>query len=276
MDANKWGNRPHFPGRIRARSHLFVHRPSVFAKRIGALLVTGVLLTIVAPVLADENNTPLTTEAPISQASDAPSLSDTATASQSPSPSESATPSPNPSGQNSSASPSASDTQTASASPSPRPPEATSNQAIRIDLPSVLPVDPRALSRILPAINISGPQYLLACLNSSNLIFDLQQKNVSDSISEGDRLLTGDFSQNVMISGTADQVKALINSSNGLRMVSLRGAISSARASFSFIAVSRPVLSASICSQSLNTRTLSFRPLGLGMDLLKNSIILKK
>ena len=89
-------------------------------------------------------------------------------------------------------------------------------------------------------------------------------------------MLTGDFSQNVMVSGTADEVEALINSSNGLRMVSIRGSIASASASFSFIAVSRPVLSASICSQSLNIRTLSFRPLGLGMDLLKNSIILKK
>jgi hypothetical protein len=147
---------------------------------------------------------------------------------------------------------------------------------MRIDLPAVLPVDPRALSRILPAINLSGPQYLLACLNSSSLIFDLQQKNVPDSISGDEILLTGDFSQRTMISGTTPQVEALINSSNGLRMLSVRGAISSASATFAFIAVSRPVLSASICDQSLNTRTLSFRQLGIGQDLVKNSIILKK
>jgi hypothetical protein len=147
---------------------------------------------------------------------------------------------------------------------------------MRVDLPSVLPVDPRALTRVLPAINLTGPQYLLACLNSSSLIFDLQQKNVPDSISGEQLMLSGDFSQATMISGTTPQVEALINSSNGMRLVSLRGAISSATASFSFVAVSRPVLSASICEQSLNTRTVSFRPLGLGQDLLKNTIILKK
>jgi len=272
VDANKWRNRPRPLRGIGSRSHLLVHRPSVVAKRIGALLVAGILVTIVAPVLADESNSTPATEAPASETATSLSASDTSTASQSPTPSESASATSSPAASN----PDSSDTQTASASPSPKPPSAIASQGMRVDLPTVLPVDPRALTRVMPAINLSGPQFLLACLNSSTLIFDLQQKNVPDSISGEELLLAGDFSQMTMISGTTPQVEALINSSNGLRMVSLRGAISGASASLSFVAVSRPVLSASICDQSINTRTLSFRPLGLGQELRKNTVILKK
>ena len=273
VDANKWANRPRFSRGIGSRSHLLIHRPSFIAKRLGALLVSGVLVTIVAPVLADESGSVITAAAPTSETTTTTTTtSETSTVTESPTPTESATASASPSVSNSNSS----DTQTASASPSPKPPAAIASQGMRIDLTSVLAVDPRALSRVLPAINLSGPQYLLACLNSSSLIFDIQQKNVPDSISGGELLLIGDYSQTMMISGATPQVEALINSYNGLRMVSLRGAISSASATFSFIAVSRPVLSTSICAQSVNTRALSFRPLGLGMDLLKNSVILKK
>ena len=79
-----------------------------------------------------------------------------------------------------------------------------------------------------------------------------------------------------MITGTAAQVEAIINSFSGLRMVSLRGSISEAVATFAFVAVSQPVLNASICSRSVNTRTIIFRPLGIGMDLKKNGLTLKK
>jgi hypothetical protein len=58
--------------------------------------------------------------------------------------------------------------------------------------------------------------------------------------------------------------------------VSQRGSISGAVATFAFVAVSQPVLDASICSRSVNTRTLYFRPLGLGLELKKNGLVLKK
>ncbi len=274
VDKDKWADRPRFTKGNPSRSHLLVHEPSVFVKRIGALIITGVLLTIVAPVLADENNS-----VPIEEQVSAPSDSappDTSTVSESPTPTEAPIPSSSPSAQGSRAPSQSSDTQTASASPSPRTPEPIANQGMRIDMPSILPVDPRALSRNLPLINISGPEFVLACMNSSNAIFDIYRKNAPDSFFNGDNLASGDFSQNLMISGTAAQVEAIINSYNGLRMVSLRGSISEAIATFSFVAVSQPVLNASMCSRSVNTRTLHFRPLGLGMDLIKNGLTLKK
>jgi hypothetical protein len=208
--------------------------------------------------------------------SESPAPSDTSTVSESPSPSEAPIPSSSPSAQGSSSPSQSFDTETASTSPSPRPPEPIANQGMRIDLPSILPVDPRAQSRNLPAINISGPDYLLACMNSSNLIFDIYRKNSPDLIFNGEQLAAGDFSQSLLISGTSAQVEAIINSYNGLRMVSVRGSISEAVATFAFVAVSQPVLNASMCSRSVNTRTLHFRPLGLGMDLVKNGLTLKK
>ena len=275
MNRNKWSDRPRFTGANPSRSHLFVHKPSVFAKRIGALIITGVLLTIVAPVLADENNLP-PIEEQVSAPSESPLATDTSTVSESPSPSEAPIPSSSPSAQGSSSPSQSFDTDTASASPSPRPPEPIAYQGMRIDMPSILPVDPRALSRNLPAINISGPDYLLACMNSSSLIFDIYRKNSPDSNFNGEQLATGDFSQSLLISGTSAQVEAIINSYNGLRMVSLRGSISGAVATFAFVAVSQPVLDASMCSRSVNTRTLIFRPLGIGFELKKNGLTLKK
>lgn len=274
VNRNKWANRPRFTAGNPRRSHLFVHKPSVFAKRIGALIITGILLTIVAPVLADENNSP-----PIEELATAPTDSaptDTSTVSESPSPSEVPIPSSSPSSQGSDAPSQSSDTQTASASPSPRKPEPIADQSMRLDMPSILPVDPRAASRNLPAINISGPDFVLACINSTQVIFDIYRKNAPDSYFNGEHLASGDFSQSLMISGTAAQVEAIINSYGGLRMVSLRGSISGVVATFAFVAVSQPVLNTSMCSSSGNTRTLYFRPLGLGMELIKNGLTLKK
>jgi hypothetical protein len=108
------------------------------------------------------------------------------------------------------------------------------------------------------------------------VIFDIYRKNAPDSYFNGEHLASGDFSQSLMISGTAAQVEAIINSYSGLRMVSLRGSISGAVATFAFVAVSQPVLNTSMCSSSGNTRTLYFRPLGLGMELIKNGLTLKK
>jgi hypothetical protein len=275
VNRDKWSDRPRFTGANPSRSHLFVHRPSVFAKRIGALIITGVLLTIVAPVLADENSVAPIEEEVIAP-SESPASSDTSTVSESPSPSEAPIPSSSPSAQGSSSPSQSFDTETASTSPTPRPREPIANQGMRIDMPSILPVDPRALSRNLPAINISGPDYLLACMNSSNLIFDIYRKNSPDSNFNGEQLASGDFSQSLMISGTSAQVEAIINSYNGLRMVSVRGSISRAVATFAFVAVSQPVLDASMCSRSVNTRTLYLRPLALGLELKKNGLTLKK
>lgn len=275
VDKDKWADRPRFTKGNPSRSHLLVHEPSVFVKRIGALIITGILLTIVAPVLADENNSaPI--EEQVSTPSDLPVAPETSTVSESPTPTEGPIPSSSPSAQGSDAPSQNSDTQTVSASPSPRTPEPIANQGMRIDMPSTLPVDPRALSRNLPAINISGPDFVLACMNSSKAIFDIYRKNAPDSNFNGEQLATGDFSQRLLISGTSAQVEAIINSYNGLRMVSLRGSISGAVASFAFVAVSQPVLDASMCSRSVNTRTLIFRPLGIGFELKKNGLTLKK
>ena len=275
VNRNKWANRPRFTAGNPSRSHLFLHKPSVFAKRIGALIITGILLTIVAPVLADESNL-APVEEQISAPSESPLATDTSTVSESLSPSEVPIPSSSPSSQGSDAPSQSSDIQTASATPSPRKPEPIADQSMRIDMPSILPVDPRAASRNLPAINISGPDYVLACINSPHVIFDVYRKNVPDSNFNGENLASGDFSQSLLVSGTAAQVEAIINSYSGLRMVSLRGSISGEVATFAFVAVSQPVLKSSLCSSSGNTRTLYFRPLALGLELKKNGLTLKK
>ena len=251
-----------------------VKHPSVIAKRLGALILTGILISVVAPVLAEENSPSSSVDQAAPSPDDSSMPVDTPTVSDTPTTSQTSIPSSIPSAQSSDTSTSTVDTQTASPSPTPAAPLAS--QVMRLDLPTNLSVDPRALSKTLPAINIAGPEFVLACISSPQATLDLYAKNSQDSIFYGKHLVSGDLTQRVLLSGSTAQVEALINSYNGLRIVSLRGSISSAVVRFEVVAMSKPSLEASFCSHSVNTRTLTFRPLGLGMDLIKNGLTLKK
>ena len=283
MNRSKWSNRPRLNLGERIPVYLHAQKPKVLVKTFLAFSLVGLLFTIVAPVIADESAAPITsatetttvTSDPTASPALAPELSevaipvDPAMATQSPSPSQSAT-----------AGNSSAESVTASSSPSPTatPAAALKNQSMRVEIPSILPVDPRATSRNFPAILVSGPRYLLACLTGSNLFFDVYAKNSVQSSFNGEELVSGDGSSQLMITGTVDQVLAIFNSFGGLRATSARNAIGGLYANVSLVAMNQPSLNPIFCGQSApaNFRFIQFRPLALGMNLIKNDVNLKK
>lgn len=288
VDKAKWAERPRLTLFSTFPTYMASGKSKVLAKRFLALCCVGALLSLVAPVIADENSSPTDEATPLPSASSEPfpETAPTDAPSEVPIPLDSTQPTPTPSPTPSApslpgASPSPSDTTTAlaqpSPSPSPTPVAPLKNQGMRISVPSVLPVDPRATSRNLPGVIIIGPRYLLACLQGSNLYFDIYLKGSAQAIFNNQQLVSGDLTSQLLISGTTDQVLAIINSYGGLKATSTRGAIGNLNSRLSFVAMNEPTLEVSFCDQGSNEnlRFIQFRPLGIEKKIIKNSLTLK-
>ena len=93
-----------------------------------------------------------------------------------------------------------------------------------------------------------------------------------------EQLVSGDRSSQLLISGTTDQVVAIVNSYSGLKAVSTRSAIGGLSARMSFVAMNEPTLDSSFCGQGspANLRVIQFRSLQLEKNLIKNSVDLKR
>ncbi len=283
MNKAKWSSRPRLNLFSRFPVYLHGQKPSVLLKTFLAFCCVGLMFSVVAPVIADENT------APLPSARETTTVTSEATATPTPSPELSevlipvdpamATPSPSPS-HSATTGNSSPESITASSSPSPTatPAAALKNQTMRVEIPSILPVDPRASSRNFPAILVSGPRYLLACVTGSNLTFDVYAKNAVQSTFNNEELVNGDGSSQLMITGTVDQVLAIFNSYGGLRASSTRNAIGGLYANVSLVAMNQPSLDPIFCGQRspANFRFIQFRPLALGMNLIKNDVNLKK
>lgn len=288
VEFGRWANRPRLNLFGRIPLYMASHQPKVLAKRFFALAVVGVILSVVAPVIADESSAPSGTEIPAPEVSGEPIPADTPTdtPSEVPIPTDTTQASPSPSAM---PSPDATrapvesvETRTAfvdeSPSPSPTPVGPLADQRMRVNIPNVLPVDPRATSRLLPAINLDGPRYLLACIEGSNLYFDIYAKNSPQSFFNNEQLVSGDMTSQLLISGTTDQVLAIINSYGGMKAVATRSAMGGLYARMSFVAMTEPTLESAFCTQGSpsNFRIVYFRGLGLGMNLIKNSLVLRR
>lgn len=274
---------------LRARAAAEVMRnqePRILLYRLLALALVGIVLTIVAPVIADENATPPPMEEVAGQPSQSASPIPSESASDAPAdliiPIDPSAPSPSPAPSANSASPGdpnsmvdSPDSMTVGGSATASP---ESIQTLQLNIPTVLPVDPRALFSYLPPINVSGSRYLLACLRGNNLLFDVYAKNSRDSFFNEVQLVEGDLTSDLLISGTTDQVVAILNSGGGTRIVGARGPLGGLYLSLTLIALTSPSLDPVHCGQAsaMNSRTIYLRALGLGMDLIKNGISLNR
>ena len=150
----------------------------------------------------------------------------------------------------------------------------TKNQTIRINVASVIPVDPRAHRSTVPAISITGPEYLLVCMQGANLSFDV---NAGNSTNGSGVLVSGDISSRALISGTTAQVNAIINGAGGTKILGLAGPVGGHYAVFNFVALSHPSLEQAFCNlgSPTNNRVIYLRALGINRSLIKGSIKLK-
>jgi hypothetical protein len=224
-----------------------------------------------APTMADE-----LTPAPITEVTSSPSAEPSPSISESPSPQASGSPAPasNPSEEPIAPVPSGS----ASPSASPTAATALTNQNMQIRIPTSLLVDPRARTTSISEVSISGPDHILVCARSTSLISDVYLKNVADSEFGDENLVAGDQTSNLMVTGNVDQVLTILNSARGIRVSSPLGTIANQSILFKFVATSASTLDSKLCSKATaaNTRTLSFRELGLQIEMKKGDLSLKQ
>jgi len=232
-----------------------------------------------APTMADEltpspNNEVVATATP--EASAEPSAS--ASASPEPQVSQSATPAPVPSEEPIAPVPSSSPSPSPSTSPTPPPPTALVNQNMQVRVPTSLLVDPRARIASVSELFVAGPQHLLVCISGGSTISDVYLKNFADADFGGKTLVAGDRTSSVQVTGSVDQVLAILNGAQGVRVSSPFGTMVSQSVVFRFIATSAPTLDSKLCAKAwpANTRGLTFRELGLQIEMKKGDVILKR
>jgi len=170
-----------------------------------------------------------------------------------------------------------SSTPSAKPSPTPTPPHALASQSLVVQIPNVISVDPRARSVLLPQIAVYGSTNILACISSAQILFAAGFPNTTANAPAGSPLVSGNMSTNLLVSGTAGQVMAILNLSDGMRVTSTGPAIANRSATFSFVAVSEPTINPALCGSGSvsNSRTLTFQAMGLDLSMAKGTVRLK-
>jgi hypothetical protein len=270
-----------FIERLKARISDFFNSENKFvrlAARLGSLALFAVVVSTIAPTIADElSSSPEVVQQP-AQPAPAPT----------PSPTEvEATPTPS-----ASPTPEAQITRPAIASTSPTP-LAESSESVTVKdeppapleiqpkyvlrIPNSVAVDPRARSYYLPHIYAAadGAQFTMACISGAGITFDSRNKQSSQNSDEGKDLVMGDQSGLLLISSTTARVVNLINSYTGLLVSSANGGLANKALTMRFVAVTAPVVDPTFCSAAKSSAATAFRPLGLEQSTVKGGGKLK-
>jgi hypothetical protein len=140
-------------------------------------------------------------------------------------------------------------------------------------------VDPRALNRFLPHIYISNPdpavRYTMVCISGPGLRFDVKQKGAAHNQVEGDQLISGDLSGQVIVSAETARAIELVNSYQGLFLTSTGGGIAGRSLTLRFVAVSKPVTDPAFCSAARSGAITTIRALALDQSTVKGGGRLK-
>lgn len=230
--------------------------------RFVLMSLVAVFIAQVVPTLAEESKT-------VEEVSAEQSSTPVEQPAQTPAPSQSPTADPQPS-----------PTPTPSASPTSAPPapKALDAQGMKIQLSSRISVDPRAQVVRVPAISITGPEYLLLCIQSQTSVVDLLTKGVPNNVVATNLYLDGDLTSTVTLAGPTTLVNSVFNSEGGARVSSLGGFLSNKVVELSFVATDTMALNSSLCTEVApgNKRVILLSPLSLGMDLKKGEVRLEK
>ena len=142
--------------------------------------------------------------------------------------------------------------------------------------PHSISVDPRAGAVLLPKLALfGGGESGILCITGS-AFFDIGQKNLANNDGVGDLQVAGDFSGNLRITGSAGAIQTIINSGNGLRVISTRNRLANSSITFSYGALTMPATDSTFCGLAPFRTRLSFRPLDLQMDNIKTRVDFNK
>lgn len=148
-----------------------------------------------------------------------------------------------------------------------------------LKIPATGGIDPRATSYFVPQIFASNDdpevEFTMVCISAPAVRFDLGAKGVSNNAIEGQVLITGDQSGQLIISAGTNRAINLINSVGGLFLSSESGGLAGRSLTFRFIAVSKPVIDPTICSAAKSGAITTVRALGLDLSTVKGGGRLK-
>ncbi|CAB4534302.1 MAG: hypothetical protein F2531_00015 [Actinobacteria bacterium] len=148
-----------------------------------------------------------------------------------------------------------------------------------LKIPATGGIDPRATTYFLPLIYAANEdpevEFTMACISAPAVRFDLGAKGVANNSIEGEELITGDQSGQLIISAKTNRVINLINSVGGLFLSSNSGGLAGRSLTFRFVAVTKPVADPAICSAAQSGAITTVRALGLDLSTVKGGGKLK-
>ena len=233
------------------------------AVRFIVLSLSAFFLSQVIPTLAEEQDqaTELTEEIAPTDTSPSPSPSvatETATApSDAPSGSASARP---------------------SSTPVVYPARPSQSQGMVIQVPTEISVDPRAQIVRIPKITVSGPEYLLVCINTVNTVVDVLTIGAPDNVNATNLYISGDLSSTVTISAPTTLVNTVFNASGGAKVSALGRSLAGQQIQIGFLATDKQAENSSLCPKifSENRRVISINAVGVGIGMKKGEVTLKR
>ena len=148
-----------------------------------------------------------------------------------------------------------------------------------LKIPATGGIDPRAATYFLPLIYAANEdskvEFTMVCISAPAVRFDLGVKGVANNSIEGEELITGDQSGQLIISAKTNRVINLINSVGGLFLSSNSGGLAGRSLTFRFVAVTKPVADPEICSAAQSGAITTVRALGLDLSTVKGGGKLK-
>ena len=141
-----------------------------------------------------------------------------------------------------------------------------------IRAPTTLTIDPRAMTKYLPQLSISGSEYVLACITGSNVNLDISAKRSASDAVENGLIIVGDLTSTLFVSGKNAEVVNLINSDGGLLAFSRAGGLANRSITIEMVAMSKPGVKRAFCDFAKSSATLSFQSMGLEISTNKSGI----
>jgi hypothetical protein len=142
--------------------------------------------------------------------------------------------------------------------------------------PNSIAVDPRANISFLPRITFfGGGQTGILCV-SANGFLDVGQKDLVSNDEKGAVQISGDLSSSLRITGNTAAINSVINSGNGLRVISNQRRIANSQIRFAYAALTMPSTDSSFCDLAPFRSQISFRALGLQLDNIKTRVDFNK
>ena len=170
----------------------------------------------------------------------------------------------------------------ASASPSSTPivypARPSQSQGMVIQVPTEISVDPRAQIVRIPRITISGPEYLLVCVNTINTVVDVLTIGAPDNVNATNLFISGDLSSTVTISAPTTLVNTVFNASGGAKVSALGRSLAGQQIQIGFLATDKQAENSSLCPKILseNRRVISINAVGVGIGMKKGEVTLKR